>query len=127
MDNLIYNRTTATFFNAEDLNRIEKWTEMLTSYLDSLGYSVVVKTRTWQQSDIPWQDEIDRIRTNINKLYKGYHYLPDFKEITFTNSLDFTQANVLEWDLNTIYTWLNRMVSIFWHSAEFYCNEGGIA
>lgn len=127
MDNLIYNRTTATFFNAEDLNRIEEWTQMLTSYLDSLGYSVVVKTRRWQQSDIPWQDEIDRIRTNIKKLYDGYHYLPDWKEITFTNSLDFTQANVLEWDLNAIYTWLNRMVSIFWHSAEFYSGEGGIA
>lgn len=127
MDSLIYNRESPVPLNYEDINRIESWTEMLASYLNACGYSVVVKTRQWEQSDIPWRDEIDRIRININKLYEAYHYLPDWKDITFTNSLNYTQVNVLEWDLNAIYTWLNRMVSIFWHSAEFSCNEGGIA
>lgn len=127
MDILNYTRNSAVPLNAEDLNRIEAWTEMLASYLNAYGYTVIVNTRQWVQSDIPWRDEIDRIRKNIYKLYNAYHYLPDWRDITFTNSLNFTQVNVLEWDLNAIYTWLNRMVSIFWHSAEFSCNEGGIA
>lgn len=127
MSDLIYTRTSAEYFNAEDLNRIEKWTEMLADYLNSYGYTVVVKTKRWAESDIPWRDEIDRIRNNIYKLYTAFHYLPDWKEITYTNSMDFEQANVLEWDLQIIYTWLNRMVSIFWHSAEFLLGEGGIA
>jgi len=34
---------------------------------------------------------------------------------------------VLEWDLHAIYTWLNRMMEIFWHSGSFSLNEGGFA
>ena len=127
MDSLIYNREAPVPLNYEDLNRIESWTQMLSDYLNAYNYSVIVKTRQWVQTDIPWQDEIDRIRQNIEKLYKAFHYLPEWKQITYTNSFDYHQVNVLEWDLQTIYTWLNRMVSIFWYSAEFSCNEGGIA
>lgn len=127
MDNLVYTRTSAVYYNAYDLNRIEQWTDMLAKHLNSYNYTAVVKTRAWAENDIPWRDEIDRIRKNICKLYNAFHYFPEWKEITYTNSLDFEQANILEWDLQAIYTWLNRMVSIFCHSAEFYCNEGGIA
>ena len=127
MDSLNYNRESPVPLNFEDLNRIESWTQMLADFLNAYDYAVIVHTKEWSQADIPWQDEIDRIRKNIEKLYKAFHYLPEWKEITYTNSFDYHQVNALEWDLQTIYTWLNRMVSIFWHSAEFYCNEGGIA
>lgn len=127
MDSLIYNRESPVPLNFEDLNRIESWTQMLSDYLNAYDYSVIVHTRQWSQSDIPWQDEIDRIRRNVEKLYNTFHYLPEWKQITYTNSFDYHQVNALEWDLNTIYTWLERMVSIFWHSNEFNAGEGGIA
>ena len=127
MDSLNYNRESPVPLNFEDLNRIESWTQMLSDYLNAYDYSVIVHTRQWSQSDIPWQDEIDRIRRNVEKLYNTFHYLPEWKQITYTNSFDYHQVNALEWDLNTIYTWLERMVSIFWHSNEFNAGEGGIA
>ena len=127
MDSLIYNREAPVPLNYEDLNRIEGWTQALSDYLNAYDYTVIVHTRRWSQSDIPWQDEIDRIRRNVEKLYNAYHYLPEWKQITYTNSFDYHQVNALEWDLNTIYTWLERMVSIFWHSDEFSAGEGGIA
>lgn len=127
MDSLIYNRESPVPLNFEDLNRIESWTQMLSDYLNAYDYSVIVHTRQWSQSDIPWQDEIDRIRRNVEKLYNTFHYLPEWKQITYTNSFDYHQVNALEWDLNTIYTWLERMVSILWHSNEFNAGEGGIA
>ena len=127
MDSLIYNRESPVPLNFEDHNRIESWTQMLSDYLNAYDYSVIVHTRQWSQSDIPWQDEIDRIRRNVEKLYNTFHYLPEWKQITYTNSFDYHQVNALEWDLNTIYTWLERMVSIFWHSNEFNAGEGGIA
>ena len=127
MDKLIYDRSHAVYLNYTDLNRIEEWTAYLRNYLDSVGYSTLVKTRSWTRFDIPWQKEIDRIRTNINKLYKAFHYLPEFKEIIFTNSLNYEQVNVMEWDLEKIYTWLERMIDIFCHSNELILNEGGIA
>lgn len=127
MEPLQYERTGAAFWNIGDLNRIEEWTEYLAGVLGSLGYQVLVRTRRWTAADIPWKPEIDRIRKNIQKLYAVYHSLPDFREITITGSMDFEQANVLEWDLHTIYTWLNRMMEIFWHSGSFSLNEGGFA
>lgn len=127
MDNLIYNRESPVPLNFEDLNRIENWTQALSDYLNAYDYSVVVHTRQWLQSDIPWQDEIDRIKKNVEKLYNAFHYLPEWKEITYTNSFDYHQVNALEWDLHTIYIWLERMVSIFWHADEFNAGEGGIA
>ena len=127
MEPLQYERTGAVFWNAGDLNRIEEWTAYLAGVLDSLGYQVLVRTRRWTAADIPWKPEIDRIRKNIQKLYAVYHYLPDFREITITGSMDFEQANVLEWDLHAIYTWLNRMMDIFYYSGLFLLNEGGFA
>lgn len=127
MEKLIYNREYATYLNYTDLNRIEEWTEYIREYLASVGYNTIVQTRRWSHFDIPWQSEIDRIRNNINKLYKAFHYLSEFKEITFTNSLTFEQVNVMEWDLETIYKWLKRMIDAFWYSNEANLNEGGIA
>ena len=127
MDSLIYNRESPVPLNFEDLNRIENWTQALSDYLNAYDYSVIVHTRQWLQSDIPWQDEIDRIRKNVEKLYNAFHHLPEWKEITYTNSFDYHQVNALEWDLHTIYIWLERMVSIFWHADEFNAGEGGIA
>ena len=112
MEPLQYERTGAAFWNVGDLNRIEEWTAYLAGVLDSLGYQVLVRTRRWTAADIPWKPEIDRIRKNIQKLYAIYHFLPDFREITITNS---------------IYTWLSRMMEIFWHSGSFFLNEGGFA
>lgn len=127
MEPLQYERTAVVFWNADDLNRIEEWTEYLAGLLDSLGYHTLVRTRRWTPADIPWKPEIDRIRNNIQKLYDAYHHPPDFREITITNSMDFEQANVLEWDLHAIYIWLERMMESFWHSGSFFLNEGGFA
>lgn len=127
MEPLQYERTAAVFWNVADLNRIEEWTEYLAGLLDSLGYQTLVRTRHWTPADIPWKPEIDRIRNNIQKLYDAYHHLPDFREITITNSMNFEQVNVLEWDLHAIHIWLERMMESFWHSGSFSLNEGGFA
>lgn len=126
MEALEYTRTGPVPLNAADLNRIESWTAYLGNYLTSVGYPMYLSVRTWTQADIPWQKEIDRIRKNICKLYAGYHSFPEWREITITNSLDFEQVNAMEWDLQMIYIWLSRMVSIFWHCGMFYLSEGGM-
>ena len=127
MEELNFSRTDAVSFNAADLNRIEEWTEALSSYLNSLGYSVKVFTKRWTQKDIPWKDEIDRIRENVEKLYKAFQYNPDWRKISYSGSLNYNGANDIEWDLNSVYIWLNRMAAVFIYSNDCYLNEGGIA
>lgn len=127
MDNLVYNRESPVYINIEDLNRIEQWTQFLANTLTSLGYEVYIETKTWTLESIPWQEEIDRIRRNIVRLQDKYRLIPEWREITFTNSLNFTQVNAMEWDLQMIYRWLSRMVAGFSYSGEFFSGEGVMA
>lgn len=105
------------------LNRLETWTAYLAAQLRSYGYSVTVQTRTWTRTDYPTRTEVDRIRRNVDALQAGFYSLPDWREIVYNNTMHYTQANALEWDLHTIYVWLGRMVAAFMYSGEIYGGE----
>jgi hypothetical protein len=120
MDTLVYDRTAVdvagetrkAYILASDLNRIEEWTRYLADLLHSYGYSVAVTTKTnWAVTDFPTPGELNRIRRNIDALQTGFYALPDWREIVDNNTLDFGQANVMEWDLQRIYDWLTAMAS----------------
>lgn len=123
MDNLIFDRSAPVAQNAADWNRLETWTAYLAAQLRSYGYSVTVQTRTWTRTDYPTRTEVDRIRRNVDALQAGFYSLPDWREIVYNNTLGYEQANALEWDLQSIYTWLQRMVASFWYSGEIYGGE----
>ena len=127
MEPLQYKRDSAVPLNYEDLNRIEDWTRFLAGLLAENGYEIFIKTGVWSMESIPYQKEIDRIRRNIERLHRGYSSLPDWREVTYSNSLNFIQVNTLELDLKTIYTWLSSMVAAFCHLGEFHVNEGVMA
>lgn len=123
MDNLIFDRSAPVAQNAADWNRLETWTAYLAAQLRSYGYSVTVQTREWTRTDYPTRTEVDRIRRNVDALQAGFYSLPDWREIVYNNTLGYEQANALEWDLQSIYTWLQRMVASFWYSGEIYGGE----
>lgn len=123
VDNLIFDRSAPVAQNAADWNRLETWTAYLAAQLRSYGYSVTVQTRTWTRTDYPTRGEVDRIRRNVDALQAGFYSLPDWREIVYNNTLGYEQANALEWDLQSIYTWLQRMVASFWYSGEIYGGE----
>ena len=74
-------------------------------------------------SDFPYRSEIDRIRHNVDNLQQGFYSLPDWREIVYNNTIDFNQANALEWDLQTIDIWLQRMMAAFFYCGELYSGE----
>lgn len=123
MDDLIFDRPGPVGQNVEDWNRLEQWTSYLASQLRAYGYSVTAETRTWTRADYPTRGEIDRIRRNVDALQQGFYSLPDWREIVYNNTLDFGQCNALEWDLQSIYTWLQRMTSAFVYSGELFGGE----
>lgn len=127
MQQLIYDRTEQNKgkLSAAMLNRIETWTAYLSGLLAEYGYLAVVDVReeAWQMSDIPTRGDIDRIRRNVDALQTGFYSLPDWREIVYNNTMDYVQANALEWDLQTLYDWLQRMCAAFIYSGEVYGGE----
>lgn len=127
MQPLIYDRTEQSKgkLSAAMLTRIETWTAYLSGLLAEYGYLAVVDVReeTWQMSDIPTRGDIDRIRRNVDALQNGFYSLPDWREIVYNNTMDYVQANALEWDLQTLYDWLQRMCAAFIYSGEVYGGE----
>lgn len=131
-DNLVYDRTAADpgTFSTNMLNRIEEWTTYLAQQLGIYGYSVHINKRpvVWSMSDFPTRDEVDRIRTNVDTLQTGFYSLPDWREIMYNNTVDWEQANAIEWDLQRLYDWLQAMVQGFRlrQANTFFMTAGGV-
>ena len=123
MTDLNWNHVATDPKNAEFYNRLETWTTYLAAQLRSYGYAVTVTTREWTRTDYPTRTEVDRIRRNVEALQQGFYNLPDWREIVYNNTLGYEQANALEWDLHTIYVWLERMVAAFVYTGEIYAGE----
>ena len=99
-------------WNASDLNRIERWTIYLTDFLAQQGYTakVFVRRSNWTMEDFPTRSDIDRIRRNVDALQNCFLALPDWRAIVYNGTMDFAQANALEWDLGRIEIWLKETV-----------------
>lgn len=102
-------------WNYTDLNRIEEWTVYLQQFLIQYGYTADITSpnTAWTVEDYPTQSEIDRIRTNVDALQNGFYSIPDWQDIVYNQTMNFSQANALEWDLQTLYNWLQSMVEGF--------------
>jgi hypothetical protein len=121
----VTDHTANSFVDIAFLNRIEQACEFLEGFLNGKGYSVNITTKTdWVMADFPYRTQIDRIRSNVEALQTAFYSLPDWREITYTASIDFNQANALEWDLQIIDVWLQRMItSMQRYSGTFYAGE----
>lgn len=128
MTDLNWNHVATDPKNAEFYNRIEQWTTYLAAQLRSYGYQVPVQTRTWTREDYPTRSEVDRIRRNVDALQAGFYSLPDWREIVYNNTLNYDQANALEWDLQRLYDWLRAMVGSFQmrQANTIFMQAGGI-
>lgn len=102
-------------------------------YVQLIGFGEV-RTETpferdyWTREDLPTRGEVDRIRRNVDALQAGFYSLPDWREIVYDNTMHYTQANALEWDLQRLYDWLRAMVSNFQmrQANTIFMQAGGI-
>lgn len=101
--------------SVSQLNRVEQWTSYLAEQLRLYGYSVTIKSRgsEWSVKDKLTRSEADRIRQNIDLLQSSFVSLPDWRNIIYNNTLNYEQANALEWDLQRIYDYLDAMIKHF--------------
>lgn len=95
-------------YNASDLNRVEYWCRYLADKLNELGYSINITTKiNWVSSDMRTDAEMERIRSNIQKLMTGFHWIT--KIYTYANTINYDRANRYEKILFEIYNMMQGM------------------
>ena len=114
MEKLKIDWKPSDYLNADDLNRIEEWTSLLSEMLNLYGYHAEIASGPeWGKTDILSVSDINRIKTNITKLRDGYFSIPQWRDMILGAYHDFNQQNAMEWDLQTCYNWVERMAQIF--------------
>jgi hypothetical protein len=138
MDDLIFDRTqndvnyalnnpsSSDFlkgsYNYTDLNRIEQWCEYISQELNMYSYSVDITTKTdWELTDFPTKTEMERIRSNAQKLkdaFISFTIVPENLE-----KMTYQKANDLEKVLDELNTLIKNMIANFYYSGEIFSGE----
>lgn len=109
------------------LNRIEGNCGYLATELLRYGYHVSINVKTdWENEDFPYQDEIDRIRSNVNALLDSFYVISGSPSIQSGYSMDYTGANGIEQNIENIDILLLRMVAYFRKCGSFKSGQGVI-
>ena len=111
--------------NAADLNRIEAWLQYAEAELRSRGYycGMTFRSSAWTYTDILYRSDLDRIRANVDTLRNCLYAIPDWRAIEYSNTMSWQQMNATEWDIQMIFTWLEKVMTSLFYSGEIYSGE----
>lgn len=110
--------------NYTDLNRMISWLEYLSSNLNKYGYAVALEhSAMYKPSDLVYQEDLDRIKRNVNKLRDAFFAFPEWRDLVFENSPTLEQYNAIEWNLHLCDYWLELLIKSFFYSGEIYAGE----
>ncbi|MCQ2911398.1 MAG: hypothetical protein MJ244_04335 [Clostridia bacterium] len=126
--NDVKRNTTKGNYNASDLNRIESWMEYLKELLNEYGYFVTFTTKTDWEIGIGkpnMTSEINRIKTNLQKLKDAYFVMQSTPEVPSTDrlSINYVEANNIEKIMVDIEFLINNMAASFIYCGTVYCGE----
>lgn len=111
--------------NAVDLNRIEAWLKYAEQELRARGYycGMTFRSSNYTQTNILYRSDLDRIRKNVDTLRNCLYAIPDWRVIEYSNTMSWQQMNATEWDIQTIFTWLEKVMAFLFYSGEIYSGE----
>ena len=130
MQNLIFDRTQLDIDNDTekgqytytDLNRVESWCKYIADVLNSYNYYVSISTRTdWKESDYHYSKDLERIRTNINRLKEAYFSFTQIPENL--EYMTWQKANDIEKILYEIDKIIKHMENNFIYCGVANCGQ----
>jgi hypothetical protein len=98
--------------NLIDLNRIEGNIAYLSEKLSELDYSSSVLTKQWDKGDLPTENDIQRIISDIRSLVDGF-YQPSNAPALPSSMLSYGDVNSIERNIDLIKYLLDCMVNSF--------------
>lgn len=104
--------------NLSDLNRIEGNIKFLAEKLSALGYPPDVSTKTWKRSDIPNEEDIERIIYNIKSIINAYYQQEGVADLPL-GMTGWDEINAIEENLAKIKELYDAMLNSFRLSGTF--------
>lgn len=124
------NENSKGAYNYTDLNRIENNCKYVMNLLNNSGlfyYPIIIETKTdWTIKDIPHIKDINRIRQNIVSLINGMNLGEEYKEIEFSNTMNYIKANILEKDLELVKNLIASCEREVKRCRMFFCGTNGL-
>lgn len=106
--------------NVRDINRIEGNIQYLGDRLKDLYYISGVSCKTWTQSGLPTEHDVQRIISNINLMIAAYYRQTGTPSVP--NSMrTYTDINNIEENLLRLKQLLDHMEKCFQKSGTFQC------
>ena len=126
MDKLIFdrtqqdvlNKTKKSYYNVNDLTRINDWIKLLSDYL-GLG----LRTETYSLGQVITIDNINLILNNIATLRRRFYIANDTPYTPIASGDNFASANSVEKILSDLNDFKVSVESDFKYSGTFYSGE----
>lgn len=110
--------------NYQDFNRIEKNMQELAILLSSAGYYTDLMYKlNWMGNDIPYLDEINRIRDNLIKLIIKFVEIGAFPQITKSSFLHYTEVNNWERTTELMFEYFDNLALQQKYCGNYICGE----
>lgn len=114
----IVNKTKKSYYNVNDLIRINDWIKLLSDYL-GLG----LKIETYSLGQIITLDNINLILNNIQTLKDNWYVANDTPYTPIANGYNYKSANDVEKILSDLNDFMISVESDFKYSGTFYSGE----
>ena len=126
MDKLIFdrtqqdvlNKTKKSYYNVNDLTRINDWIKLLSDYL-GLG----LRTETYSLGQVITIDNINLILNNIATLRRSFYIAHDTPYTPIASGYNFESANSVEKILSDLNDFKVSVESDFKYSGTFYSGQ----
>ena len=114
----IINKTKKSYYNVDDLTRINDWIKLLSDYL---GLGLVIETYSLGQ--IITLNNINLILDNIQTLKDNWYVANDTPYTPIANGYNYKSANDVEKILSDLNDFMISVESDFKFSGTFYSGE----
>lgn len=117
--------TEKGIYRAEDLNRVEAAVKYVAARLKARGYQVQTEDGpTWEKSDIPDFDQMERYLENLKAVRNAAPNLPGTPQVPpDMDMLTYREANDIEQILVDVDRIINNIEAAWMYSGEVYTGE----
>lgn len=124
IDELITNRTSGTYYNATDINRVSQAIEYVAGILYDAGYYVLAELKTdWTIEDIFYSDDAEYVIYLLDELKNSFASLQPSEYPNTLDGLTYVGANQIEKFLQDVDLLIQEIKAAYIECGTVECGE----